>query len=70
MCRNVAGVHVYRGIAEHVITGSSVEDVQRRLSELVPEPNPMDDDLTIWEPGQDGEWQQVSSYCYDEMEWV
>ena len=64
------GVRVYRGITELVVDGSTVEAAQRKLSGEVPEPNPCDDDLTIWERGENGEWGQVSSWNFDDEEWV
>lgn len=70
MCRNFVGVACHRGLVEHVLTGSSAEEVQGRLSELVGQPNAIDDELTLWEPGSDGEWQQVNSFNFDEMAWV
>jgi hypothetical protein len=64
------GVVVYRGIAEKLFAAASVEEVQRLLSAEVPEPFPADDDLTIWKRDGNGEWEQVSSFNFDDMEWV
>jgi hypothetical protein len=70
MCPTLVGIHVYRGITSSVVSGESVEAVQQKLSAEVPEPDPADDDLTVWEPDDIGQWGQVSSYNLDDEEWV